>query len=250
MLTARPTPIARAAIVAYFARKARSRFSTIAARHLERLSGWSRGEGEQGPLLLLANHTSWWDAVLPILISRAALRHDAYAMMDRRQLSRYPFFRRVGVFSIDRENARSAMRSLDYAAGLIAGTPRTLWMFPQGVIAHNDRRPLGCETGAAHLAARLGACTLAPVAFRYEVGREELPIALASVGPLRRIEPGERVTPRELGAEIEEMLTQEVDHLRESVVADRLEDFHPFLVGARSVSQRWDRVRRIGRGKG
>ena len=80
----------------------------------------------------------------PILISLDLFDHDAYGIMEERQLRRYGFFRRLGMFSVDRENFRSARRSLDYAATLLRGTGRVLWLFPQGEIVPNDRRPVRC----------------------------------------------------------------------------------------------------------
>lgn len=220
------------------------RFCRVLARNLERLAPWNDAAPDE-PLLIAANHSSWWDAVLPIVISCGALRHDAYGMMEERQLRRYGFFRRAGIFSVDRENPRRGLESLDYAAGLLRGRGRVLWMFPQGRIVPNDLRPIMCEKGIGRLIGMVGNCTVIPVIFRYEVGREELPAAYISVGEPRRFTEGETATPAARTADVASMLTREADSLRDTVLSEDLSGFTTLLRGRRSISERWDGVRRF-----
>ncbi len=74
--------------------------------------------------LYLGNHNSWWDALVPLLINERVLHQRARALMDVEQLRKYPFFRRLGVFSIDREHPRRALDSMEYAAALLNSTGR------------------------------------------------------------------------------------------------------------------------------
>lgn len=242
MLKANPTTFHRRLLAGYFSRRMRKRFAGVLARGLARLEPWNAG-GAGEPLLIVANHSSWWDAALPIVISCGALRHDAYGIMEEAQLARYRFFTRAGIFSIDRDNPRRALESLRYAAALLGRTGRVLWMFPQGRIVPNDRRPIECEHGIGRLIGMIGECTVVPVAFRYEVGREELPLAYISVGEGKRF-AGDG-TPRELSAAVASMLTTELDSLRDTLLAESLEEFLPLLAGRTSISTRWDGVRGI-----
>ena len=71
-------------------------------------------------------------------------------MMEESQLRRYFFFSWIGCFSVDRHHPRAAMQSIQYAAHLLKEHPgRMVWLFPQGEIAPNDRRPLVFFRGAA-----------------------------------------------------------------------------------------------------
>lgn len=251
MYTARPSrPLIRI-ISAYFERRAHGTFHAIRVRGLDRLRPWSidappDGDGI-GPLIIVANHTSWWDAAMPIIISHRILGHDVYAMMTLPEVVAHPFFRRVGAFSIDRENPRSAMRSIDYAAGLMAGRRRVIWIYPQGEIVHGESRPIRCQSGAARLAARIAPCTIIPVAFRYELFREERPGGWISVGEPFRLPAGERINARELNREIERALTAEVDRLRDDILAERTEEFELLLKGRISINRQWRRAKRIAR---
>ncbi|MEO5931853.1 MAG: hypothetical protein ABIR47_18105, partial [Candidatus Kapaibacterium sp.] len=87
----------------------------------------------------------------------------------------------------------------------------------------------------------LGACSVIPIAFRYEVGRDELPVAYAGIGEARSFR--EPPPARELTALIGAMLTWELDRLRDDLIAERTDDFQTAIRGAGSINEWWDRVR-------
>lgn len=66
--------------------------------------------------------------------------------MDLEQLIRYPFFSRLGVFSVDRSNARSALKSLDYAVDWLREPNSCLFFYPQGKITF-PQEPIHFERG-------------------------------------------------------------------------------------------------------
>lgn len=246
MLTARPTRFHRRFFTRYFRGHARKRLAQFSVCGGERLAAWNRDRAPDRPLLIAANHASWWDAVMPILLSLDLFDHDAYGIMEERQLRRYGFFRRLGMFSVDRENFRSARRSLDYAAALLRGTGRVLWLFPQGEIVPNDRRPIRCYSGTAHLIRLIGECSLVPVAFRYELLHQERPIALARVGEIMDIGPDDGGTAAGRTELIAALLTDQADRLRDDFCDERLDDYIPVLHGRRSINDWWDGIRNRG----
>jgi 1-acyl-sn-glycerol-3-phosphate acyltransferase len=123
---------------------------------------WLRVEGPlphpaDGPLIFYLNHPSWWDGYMASVISRVALRgrFQGYLMMEERELRRYRFFSWAGCFSVNRQDHRSAARSVAYIGRLLAERrDRALAIFPQGEITPNDRRPLITYPGIAHIARR------------------------------------------------------------------------------------------------
>ncbi len=72
------------------------------------------------PMLICANHSSWWDGYVIALVERL-LNVDGYLMVEEAQLSRYFFFTWIGCFSVDHHNPRAALQSLKYAATLLKG---------------------------------------------------------------------------------------------------------------------------------
>ena len=75
--------------------------------------------GNRLATLYIGNHNSWWDALNPLLLNERVIGKRARAMMDEEQLLQYPFFRRLGVFSINRQHPRKALASLEHAVRLL-----------------------------------------------------------------------------------------------------------------------------------
>jgi 1-acyl-sn-glycerol-3-phosphate acyltransferase len=198
-----------------------------------------------GPLIVYLNHPSWWDGYMCFLLNRVVLRDrfQGYLMMEEPELRRYRFFAWAGCFSVDRHNARSAARSVAYISRLLgARRDRSLYIFPQGEITPNDRRPLAAYPGVAHIARRAGGATLWPVALRYEFRGEQRPAAFIRAGPAHYTPPNSE-NPRALTGEIERRLTVATDALRDEVNAGRLDGYQTLLRGRSGVNRVFDALR-------
>lgn len=223
----------------YFQRKARRAFAGVYAKGLNNIAFPEDGS----PVILYANHAGWWDGILPFLITTTHLGLDGYAMMEEAQMQRYSFFRKIGCFSVDRESPRQSMVSLRYGAELLRERRRLLWIFPQGEIVHPEQRPVHLFRGLAWLARDLGNVTLIPVAFRYELGRQERPEAWVSCGTAWRITKDHRVdieiTHYYLGRLLEDLMNQQ----RCDVMHGMMDDYSVLIQGRLSINDRWDRFR-------
>jgi 1-acyl-sn-glycerol-3-phosphate acyltransferase len=198
----------------------RRRFAAFCAAGLERL----RDRPQDAPLLLYANHSSWWDGLAAFQIGRAC-GLDHFVMMEERNLRQYPLFRRLGAFSVARGEARE---SISYAANLLRDTPRALWIFPQGDTLPNDARPFRFYSGAARLARRTGRLYAAPVALRYEFLEEFKPVAFARVGALELVEP-QQITPKRLTVRWAAALTATLDALRRDITENNLREYRDII---------------------
>ena len=89
------------------------------------------------PTIFACTHGSWWDAAVTIELSLGQYKLEAYGMMEFKRLKKYAFFSRIGMFSVVREDASSAMHSLRYGAGLLRNSGSSLWMFPQGTLVED-----------------------------------------------------------------------------------------------------------------
>lgn len=200
-------------------------------------------EQRQLPIIFCANHSNWWDGYVAALVERH-LGLDAYLMMEEPQLKRYFFFRWVGCFSVDRHNARSAIKTIQYAAKLLKGHPgRFVWLFPQGEIAPNDQRPLVFFSGAAHLAKLAAPALLYPVATRIEYMAEQHPDLYISIGEPLLLGSEELQTPgflKNYTKTLEAQVTSELDRLKTDVVACQLSEFTQILHGKTSTNRIFD----------
>ena len=132
-----------------------------------------------GPIIIFANHSSWWDPMVSILLGSALLpERNHYAPMDAAALERYAIFKRIGAFGIERNTARGAAQFLRTSLALLKNNG-VLWVTPQGRFADARERPLEFKPGLASLAAKVkGGCTVLPMAIEYTFWDERLPEVL------------------------------------------------------------------------
>lgn len=134
------------------------------------------------PAVIYANHSSWWDGLVVFQISRV-LKMDSFIMMEEKHLKKLFLFRRLGAFSVVREKPFEAMKSINYAANLLKeNQARTLWIFPQGEILHNDSRPLHFYKGIFKIINKIDKCSVIPLAVRYEFLGKFKPEIFVKVG--------------------------------------------------------------------
>jgi chlorobactene lauroyltransferase len=196
------------------------------------------------PTVIIANHSNWWDGFVMLHFARKRWHVDSHLMMDIEQMRKYPFFRRLGVFSVDRHAPRSAVESMHHAVDLLAGTANILWIFPQGVLLPNDLRPLRFARGTARIIEKLGTVNLLSLALRYEYRNEQRPEIFARFFDLTRLEG---VTDAEaLTREMEAAMERGVDALRDDVVHGRTGGFESALRGAASVNYAIDLLHEKG----
>lgn len=197
------------------------------------------------PVIVFGNHSSWWDAHLPMTANEERWRRNGYVMMEDTQLARYGFFRYCGAFGVNRRDGRSAMQSVNYAVERLTEAPnRLLLIFPQGEIRANDARPLKFFAGAGHVVRRAAPITpvaLVPFVLRYEFIGEQKPDAFMRVGVPAVVQG--QVDAKTITAQMEATLTDELDRLREDVVAYRLAGFEALVAGNWSINRVWDAVR-------
>ncbi len=205
----------------------RRHFRSVMVQHLQRLSGQS------GPLIVYANHSSWWDPLLMILLAQAALpdrRH--YGPMDAAALARYPIFRRLGIFPVEMTTARGAAMFLRTSMAVLR-TGGVLWLTPQGRFADPRSSPLSFRPGLGALVCRMPEVRLLPMAVEYTFWDERLPEALVRFGESLQM-PGvgsaEKATTK-----LEAALAAEMQVLQTSSIARDASLFHPMVTGQRGT---------------
>lgn len=156
----------------------RATFGTVRIRGLEELRAATR----EGPVLVVSNHTSWWDPLVAIVLCARVLEIDAYALMDAKNLRRLPFFAHVGAFGVDLDDRADGARAIRYAARLLDAAGRVVWVFPQGRERPVTVRPLGFEPGAAAIARVARRARTVPIALRYEFAGRERPDLWIAIG--------------------------------------------------------------------
>ncbi len=174
--------------------------------------------------IIYANHSSWWDGLIAFEISKA-LRADSFIMMEEKQLRNLSLFRRLGAFSVVRENPRQAVKSLNYAVNLLKEKPsRTLWIFPQGKILPNDSRPILFYNGLARIIERVADCSAVPLAIRYEFLNEYKPEIFVKIGESDSFNEID-FNSKKLTRNFESRISKTLDELKNDVVSQNFANY-------------------------
>jgi len=182
-----------------------------------------RGHIVRTPALYVANHSSWWDGLIAFQLSRFVFQQNSYAMMTEEGLRAYPFFRKLGGFSIDRKRRTEVMASLNYAVALLRDG-KSVWIFPQGEEQHVEKRPLQFFTGILYVAERANV-PIVPLAFYHSLRHHRKPEWFIHVGDALAISDLAGKSRKEKTEALERLCTEQLDDVRRSVIQEQLHSF-------------------------
>ncbi len=228
-LPARTTTLGKLFWGWYFERLLKRNFSRVL------LGGENVGKGSPNvPTIYACTHGSWWDAAVTIVLSLRVFRIDAIGMMEYKQLKKYRFFSSIGMFSVVREDPRSALYSLRYAAQSIKGTKRSLWMFPQGKLVHQDLT-IEAEPGIGIIARITQHVRIVPIAIRYELLRNQHPECWIRIGTPIEINDETVRDVEAVTRTVQQALTSVAEDLRADAVHERDEEYTTLLFGKKTL---------------
>ncbi|HZK97653.1 MAG TPA: lysophospholipid acyltransferase family protein [Prolixibacteraceae bacterium] len=122
----------------------------IILRHFGRVELKNDFDDRDLPILLLANHVSWWDGFFAMFLNVNILRRKFHFMMLEEQLKRFSFFNRTGGYSI-RKRSRETVESINYTAELLRKRGNMVLVFPQGKIESIYKTTFQFESGINHI---------------------------------------------------------------------------------------------------
>ena len=198
------------------------RFNSFQVQNLPQL----KNRNKKIPLIIYANHSSWWDGLVLFEILKGH-EFDSFVMMEEKQLIDLNFFRRLGAFSIVRENPVQAIESIKYAVEILtSGETKTLLIFPQGEILANDKRPFRFYHGLSYLVDKLNECYLVPCSIRFEFLKNFKPDIFVKFGELEFYNNSEKISRKYVTKKLEEKMTENLDSLKSAIIEN---DFNNFL---------------------
>lgn len=102
--------------------------------------------------------------------------------MEDKQMCQYPFFSRIGAFSINLENPRSSIKSLRYAVGSMERDNACLFIYPEGKLSPvSDSKPVFKE-GLSWLYQKTEGVDFVPVAFYIDHSKGDKPDLYIAIG--------------------------------------------------------------------
>ena len=98
------------------------------------------------PILLLANHFSFWDGLILYCINDRLFKKKFHVMVREDTTYKLHYLRYGGAFSINK-NSRKMLESLDYAAKLLDDPQNLVLFFPQAKLYSNFVEDIHFEKG-------------------------------------------------------------------------------------------------------
>ncbi len=226
-----PVPPISAITLRFFRRLVRRyfrrHFRTVMVQHPEYLAQ------AQGPLIVYANHSSWWDPMISVLLAQTLLpgrRH--YAPMDAAALSRYPILSKLGIFPVDLTSSRGAAQFLRTSRAILEDGG-VLWITPQGRFADPREFPLAFKPGLGALAVRSPGLKLFPLAIEYTFWDERMPETLLRFG--EPVQPGPGTSAVDATRQLESALAAAMLSLQHASIARDPRLFRVLLTGTRGT---------------
>lgn len=127
-------------------------------------------------VIITPNHMSWWDGFFIHKVNREILKRNIYFMMLRKQLERFWFFKYIGAYSIQPDNPKSILETIEYTDTTLGNYKNAVVFFPQGEIEPFDQRPLNLKKGLRLFLRKIkNECVVLPVAFKIHYYNEKYP---------------------------------------------------------------------------
>ncbi len=221
MLEARKSVLLEKIFAVYNSNLIKRRFNSLQVSGLDFLTA----RNKNFPLIIYANHSSWWDGLVAFQISRE-IKLDSFLIMEERQLRKLRFFRKLGAFSVIREKPREAVKSIAYAADILQKKPnRAVWIFPQGEILPNDIRPLGFYNGLSKITEKVGTCYAVSVAMRFEFLGEFKPDIFVKIDEPEISNNDGSFFSKKMTAIFEKKLTETLNTLRTQILTKKTDGY-------------------------
>jgi 1-acyl-sn-glycerol-3-phosphate acyltransferase len=195
------------------------------------------------PLLFVANHPSWWDVIIGFVLFERFPHYQHFVPIDASMLSKYRFFNRLGFFGID-GTPRGAACFLRTSKTILESPFRAMWVTAQGKFVDPRARPIELQPGVGHVAARLPAGFIIPVALEYPFWDECTPEALVRFGEPLDLAAERGLDGRALTARIETALTCTQDALAVEAMRRDPSAFEVLVAGRVGVGGFYDCWRR------
>ncbi|HVZ77915.1 MAG TPA: lysophospholipid acyltransferase family protein [Gemmatimonadaceae bacterium] len=149
-----------------------------------RIAGLPKDLPADQPVMLVANHVSWWDGFVLREVQQQLRPSATFSVpMLQRELARHPYFKLLGAVPIDGSSPKTVARAVRTMESRIKDDPSSvIAYFPQGEIRPSFARPLGFRRGLELFASHLAPLTILPVALHMEALNAASPTIFAVAG--------------------------------------------------------------------
>ena len=141
---------------------------------------------KQKPILMLPNHSTWWDGFFFYLLNKNVYKRKMFLMMLEEQLEKNKFFRRLGAFSVNGGSVKELRAFLKYTTEVLNNSiePVLMCIFPQGELQPWNTRPLKFKRGLELILNIINSkVTLCYLGIKVEFLNEQRPDVFLEISP-------------------------------------------------------------------
>jgi 1-acyl-sn-glycerol-3-phosphate acyltransferase len=120
--------------------------SLLIKRHFRKIVIDGQFQDNGKPILVIANHISWWDGFWIMYLNLKILHRKVYFMMLEEQLKKHWYFQFTGGYSVKKKSL-NIIESLDYTLELLNNSNNMVFLFPQGEIKSLYNTTIDFEKG-------------------------------------------------------------------------------------------------------
>ncbi|MCO8120960.1 lysophospholipid acyltransferase family protein [Stieleria sp. TO1_6] len=218
-------------------------FHTVA---IERASRLDPPIPEQTPVIVYANHPSWWDPLIAHYLHRQLFspRHF-FAPIDAEALQQYRVFEKLGFYGVQLSSQSGAAAFLKTSLSILDQPNSAIWITPEGRFVDSRDLSATLMPGLAHLCHRSQNVVAVPIALEYTFWDERLPVCLASLGtPIAASEHSQWDKPQ-WATELTAGLRSAQSQLSRLAIERSSEPFDNLLRGSTGSGWFYDSCRRI-----
>ncbi|WP_406686904.1 lysophospholipid acyltransferase family protein [Rossellomorea vietnamensis] len=179
--------------------------------------------------LVLANHSSWWDGLIVFYLNHHVIKEDSFAMMSQKGMEDFPFFRKIGAFSVNPYSPKDLITSLKFAEKCLQ-EKKTVWIFPQGMEEHLEKRPLSFMSGPGYLYERNAEILVTMVTFYYTFRHDQRPELFIRIGR-ENLDRSQLSTREEVTGHLRMGMETRLDGLKKDIIHENISSFELLLKG-------------------
>jgi len=228
---------------AFLGRMLRRSFHTLAG---ERETLANANVAADQPLIVFANHPSWWDPLVAHYVNRQLFAgRQFYAPIDAEALDQYRVFAKLGFFGVRLGSPTGSAAFLKTSRTILAMPGTALWMTPEGrfVDPRDTEQPLA--PGLAHLCSRAETGVALPLAMEFAFWEERLPECLLRFGEPILIAEHAGLDKPAWAARLTASLRDNQQQLAKRVIARDATPFQELLRGSQGAGGMYERLRRL-----
>ena len=198
------------------------------------------------PVIVYANHPSWWDPLIAHFLHRSlfAQRHF-FAPIDAQALDEYRVFAKLGFYGVQMSSASGAGSFLKKSMSILSHSDSVIWMTPEGRFADPRDHDATLMPGLAHLCSRCKNVVVIPLAIEYVFWDERLPVCLTSFGDAIQVDANAERSKTDWANHLEEQLRSTQRRLSQHAIKRSSEPFRNLLRGTKGGGWLYDTCRRV-----